>query len=705
MTMMPPTTEIEHLSDAARAILAEEEALLAATRAAIRRAAEARVAAPPTTASAARAAAEALSSLHDQAQGASEDDLPALLHEMGLRRELLDRARTDAGRAARAALLPDADSPYLAHLRLREGGRARDYLLGRVAFVDAGAGVRVVDWRVAPIAQIYYRYREGDAYEEERAGRVVEGTVEARRIVVIARGRLERVIAGDLTLTRGADGRWSEAAGVGLLAAADHDTTSGAPDVTALLDAEQHAAISAPPDRPLLVLGSAGSGKTTVALHRLARVAAASPDRHPIARSRVVVPEEGLARLSRLLLRPHVGAERAASQVATLDGWATDLARRVLGPELRLAPEEAPVAVSSLKRHPALYRALSAEPAPAAPPSLIRLRRFLHRRLSDWALLTRVVDDAAGTLPRGAIDETVRRTVLMMRDPLGVELASITDEERRRAIDDRAIDEGTPDAFAGTVDVEDLPILLWLWRRARGGRLLDGAPPVAQLVLDEAEDFSLFELDVLGALTTEGASITLAGDEAQQTSSSFAGWEAALAALGARDAALCRLETTYRCPRPIAELARRVLGPLAPPSATRAAREGAPVAMHTFPTDAAAELFVVEASRDLLDRSERPSLAIIARDADAARRLYGLLADRPDARLVLDGAFPFTPGLDVTDLDSVKGLEWDTVLVPDAASWAYPATDDARHRLHVAITRASRQLWLVAGGALSPLLT
>ncbi|MEA2753412.1 MAG: ATP-dependent helicase UvrD/PcrA, partial [Myxococcales bacterium] len=36
--------------------------------------------------------------------------------------------------------------------------------------------------------------------------------------------------------------------------------------------------------------------------------------------------------------------------------------------------------------------------------------------------------------------------------------------------------------------------------------------------------------------------------------------------------------------------------------------------------------------------------------------------------------------------------------VPDATADAYPATDDARRRLHVAATRASHQLWLVAGG-------
>jgi DNA helicase-2/ATP-dependent DNA helicase PcrA len=58
----------------------------------------------------------------------------------------------------------------------------------------------------------------------------------------------------------------------------------------------------------------------------------------------------------------------------------------------------------------------------------------------------------------------------------------------------------------------------------------------------------------------------------------------------------------------------------------------------------------------------------------------------------------------VTDVDNAKGLEFDYVVVPDATASAYPMTPEARRRLHVAVTRASHQLWIVAGGSASPLL-
>jgi DNA helicase IV len=123
-----------------------------------------------------------------------------------------------------------------------------------------------------------------------------------------------------------------------------------------------------------------------------------------------------------------------------------------------------------------------------------------------------------------------------------------------------------------------------------------------------------------------------------------------------------------------------------------------------FPTDAHAHLFLAGAVRDLLEREPQASVAVVARGPDVARGIHRLLADLPEARLVLDGDFSFRPGVDVTDVESVKGLEFDYVIVPDASAAVYPATDEARRRLHVAVTRTSHQLWIATVGTPSPLL-
>lgn len=123
-----------------------------------------------------------------------------------------------------------------------------------------------------------------------------------------------------------------------------------------------------------------------------------------------------------------------------------------------------------------------------------------------------------------------------------------------------------------------------------------------------------------------------------------------------------------------------------------------------FPTQAHAHLFLAGAVRDLLEREPQASLAVVAHAPEVARTFHRLLADLPEVRLSLDGRFSFRPGADVTDVASVKGLEFDYVVVPDASRLAYPDTEDARRKLHVAVTRAAHQLWIAAPGTPSPLL-
>jgi DNA helicase IV len=692
----PARPDLAALTRDERALVREEEELLARVLGALAR---------HVPRGGGRSTADLLGRLkefRDEAVESTAKDLPTVFQEMGLVRALLERPRHDG--------VPDPAAPYFAHLRIREGGEVRDYCLGRATFVDRAAGVRVVDWRYAPVASVFYRYREGEAFEEELPGRVLHGVVDARRVVVVERGVLTRVSTGVATLARGRDGRWAAVRGAAARLGGGEGTAARAgalgvgagaagraagPDITALLDPEQFEAMSVPADEPLLVLGSAGSGKTTVALHRLARLAFDDPGRFAPGRLAVVVPEPGLARLTQRLLEP-LGLGRVP--VRTLDSWARGAFQSAFSaPPPRLCDDPPPL-VSRLKRHPALYGALRRRPHLAEVPRLGPLKRELSDLLVDRAFLESVVRSAGGDLPTTAIEEVVRHTRLQNAPPPDDELRGV-DPERREALDGRALSEGTPEAIAGTLDPEDVSILLFL-AALRGG----GSRSVAHLVVDEAEDVSLFELFVLGRLLGGKRSVTLAGDEGQQTFSSYAGWPEALAALGAGEATTCRLEVTYRCPEPIAEFAQAVLGPLAPPSPPRAGRPGAPVARFDFPAEAHAHLFLVEALRDLVEREPQASVAVIASHPDTARAFHRLVSDLPEARLVLDGAFTFLPGVDVTDVSAVKGLEFDYVVVLDANANAYPDTDESRRRLHVAVTRASHQLWILAPGTPSPLV-
>ena len=68
------------------------------------------------------------------------------------------------------------------------------------------------------------------------------------------------------------------------------------------IDPDQFRLLTADYDDPLLVLGGAGCGKTTIALHRIAYLRFKDPAHFPSHKILVVVPEEGLVRLSKKLL-------------------------------------------------------------------------------------------------------------------------------------------------------------------------------------------------------------------------------------------------------------------------------------------------------------------------------------------------------------------------------------------------------------------
>ena len=103
------------------------------------------------------------------------------------------------------------------------------------------------------------------------------------------------------------------------------------------------------------------------------------------------------------------------------------------------------------------------------------------------------VDAAGADLPKTAIDETVRHTLLQISTPADTEGY---DEEALQTMDGKSLAEGTPEELAGTVDLDDLPILMSLFAEARPLEI----ESVAHWVLDEAEDCSVFELHVLGPL-------------------------------------------------------------------------------------------------------------------------------------------------------------------------------------------------------------
>jgi DNA helicase-2/ATP-dependent DNA helicase PcrA len=66
--------------------------------------------------------------------------------------------------------------------------------------------------------------------------------------------------------------------------------------------------------------------------------------------------------------------------------------------------------------------------------------------------------------------------------------------------------------------------------------------------------------------------------------------------------------------------------------------------------------------------------------------------------------FRFSPGIEITEIEQVKGLEYDYVVLVDVSGGHYRDEPKARRLLHVGLTRAVHQLWLTTVGPPSPVV-
>ncbi len=789
---------LENDGEGAR-IVREELKLLAAVHGALDAAAVADVSAAKTKSF----DDQRLLELRDDVAVAKPEDLPALFEQM----HTLGALRAQRGRSVSGSI--DRASPYFGHLRLEEsadepahaaagpmprpgsrakvGSRRRDVLIGARSYVDSTEGIRIVDWRNAPVSRIYYRYAEGDDYEEELGNRVVDGIVVARRGVTIVGGTLRRVASPQGTFVLRPDGQWKRvaersvrletekrwtaqrgnaaAARLGTGADGQARQDKHLPAIASLLDPKQFDLIARDSTGLVAIQGSAGSGKTTVGLHRVAYLAFRDPARFRADKMFVVVPNEALVHYVGRVL-PELGVPGVP--VSTFGRFAARAVLHLLPKLPARVSEETPPVVSRAKSHPAILRGIAALARRVTATVEARLVAFAER----WTGGATVVDAWKATGGEGETAPDARLTLLSQwaggrRSLPGLGACSALPDVTRSAIEpvlaecrsstrsvpgfwdelltsrealtevfaglpgfgpmqldlvhawcvrqSRVRAEGDRDGERPTIDAEDLPLLLRCWQALRGPLVDADSRPIrlAHVFVDEVQDAGPVELRVLLDLTGKERCVTLAGDVAQRmdrvegVDRGEFDWNALLDDLGVPHTTIEPLKVSYRSTAEITEFARAVLGPLAHDEVPATTRNGPPVELFTFGSQGEAVAWLAEALKQLARDEPEANVALIARfPQQAASYCDGLVrAEVPNVRRVAKQDFSWDPGVDVTDVLQTKGLEFDEVVLLETTASGYPVAAAARHALYVGATRAAHQLWCVASETPSELVT
>lgn len=172
-----------------------------------------------------------------------------------LNTKLLDSLEQNFG-----LLRKSKDHPYFARMDIRQSDKdnVEEIYIGKISLFDESMETPlVVDWR-APISSVYYDGRLGStkysAYGEE-----FEIDLHLKRQYTIEGGELKHFVDVDISMSD-----------TFLQATLENHASDKLKDIVSTIQAEQNDIIRADIHKPLIVQGVAGSGKTTIALHRIA---------------------------------------------------------------------------------------------------------------------------------------------------------------------------------------------------------------------------------------------------------------------------------------------------------------------------------------------------------------------------------------------------------------------------------------------------
>ena len=150
------------------------------------------------------------------------------------------------------------ESPYFGKVNFEDNGYAEQIYVGRYGLTPEGNfDAAIVDWR-APVASLFYKGTLGETSYKSPAGEVLVDIL-ARRQIMIKKGKLEGFFDSDIDVKDDI-----------LQMILSSNAGEKLKDIVMTIQKEQDEIIREERIKVVVVNGVAGSGKTTIALHRVA---------------------------------------------------------------------------------------------------------------------------------------------------------------------------------------------------------------------------------------------------------------------------------------------------------------------------------------------------------------------------------------------------------------------------------------------------
>lgn len=571
------------------------------------------------------------------------------------------------------------ETPYFSKIAFQfdEETETEAFYIGRYGFADRYGEQLIYDWR-APISSLYYDFSLGEAFYESHDRRF-HGKLRLKRQFEIKNGQIELMIDTNDAINDEL-----------LMRELGKSTSHEMKTIIHTIQREQNTAIRDTKTKNLVIQGVAGSGKTSIALHRMAYLLYQKKDELSASDILIVSPNQVFADYISTVL-PELGEE----ELPQVD--IVRLALLFLGEKYTVSDRQDEL--KEVLENPDSTQAQSYRYKQSSEFFHLMTRHFdtLKRQLAAEAITIEDQQISSEDITRFLAQQT-EKSLLESIQAITYLMSKRVSEVRREAFAKKLTEifkkrlgtTGTLTDYYRFLDRNDLShasknapmryadVFPFLYFKER----ISGIKPnkdIKHVVIDEMQDYSLLQLSVIESLFP--CQKTICGDIHQTLTETDANFLQEIQSL-LPDVRVLRFHTSYRSSYEIMEYAKRFIdGDDIQP----VERHGNAVAVLPF----SGELLKQKITE--FKRSDYRSCGIICQSWQDVAIIEALLSEESVTRFEKETK-RITEGIILTTIQFAKGLEFDQVILPDIRSHQLSQKST---RLYTSCSRALHELTLL----------
>ena len=585
----------------------------------------------------------------------------------------------------------------------------------------------VYDWR-SPIASVFYRFMTGEAFYDAPCGRVT-GELNLKRQYEIKNGILEYFFDSDVQIVDEF-----------LRQLLSQNTTAKMKAIVETIQHEQDVVIRDMENDLLMVQGVAGSGKTSIALHRAAYLMYQGLQTKLSANNIMIISPNSIFEQYISNVLPELGEDNVISSV-----FEDILSELLNGRKIQSRNDFLENLIVNSK-----YKEISRNSIEFKTSSFFReiLDQFLIDIPRQWIEFEDVYYEGKCVVSRQILkDKILGRT----ETPLGIKLEQLEDYileqifgtgKGRGHKEEKNLIKQEIQKFI-KIDIVELYKILFsneayfysllqnsnpsqniknIWKYTKenleaDSLYYDDAIAIAylylkiygtnkyknikQVVIDEAQDYYPLQYEIFNLLFSN-AKFTILGDMKQTLAKKedISFYEQIQKILNKKKSSLIMLDKSFRCTNEILNFSLKFIEQSSQIKSFN--RNGDSPKVYIADNS---EIFIDEIVKEIKLCQEKgfQSICLICKTEKNSTYLFNKIKHKLDIQLIKNGSASDLQGVFILPVYMSKGLEFDTVLICDADSQNYHDEDD-KNLLYVACTRALHKLSLFCENEVSPLI-